>query len=106
MNNGNGGSSLVILALPLLLLAWMFWSANRRTKRMRQFNSALDVGDEVVTSSGIYGTIRHLDDVSAHIEVAEGMILRFDRRAVAMKQADVTPPINRSQADDSSAPGQ
>ncbi|HET6668526.1 MAG TPA: preprotein translocase subunit YajC, partial [Intrasporangium sp.] len=64
MNNGNGGSSLVILALPLLLLAWMFWSANRRTKRMRQFNSALDVGDEVVTSSGIYGTIRHLDDVS------------------------------------------
>ena len=78
--------------LKLLLLAWMFWSANRRTKRMREFNSALDVGDEVVTSSGIFGTIRHLDDVSAHIEVAEGMILRFDRRAVAMKQADVTQP--------------
>ncbi|HKX68385.1 MAG TPA: preprotein translocase subunit YajC [Intrasporangium sp.] len=105
--NNNGGSSLIILALPLLLLAWMFWSANRRTKRMRDFNSALDVGDEVVTSSGIFGTIRHLDDVSAHIEVAEGMILRFDRRAVAMKQADVTPPpINRAQTDDSSAPGQ
>jgi preprotein translocase subunit YajC len=104
--NNNGGSSLIILALPLLLLAWMFWSANRRTKRMRDFNSSLGIGDEVVTSSGIYGTIRHLDDVSAHIEVAEGMILRFDRRAVAMKQADVTPPINRAQTDDSSAPGQ
>ena len=106
MNNGNGGSSLVILALPLLLLAWMFWSANRRTKRTREFNSSLDIGDEVVTSSGIFGTIRHLDDVSAHIEVAEGMILRFDRRAVAMTQADVTPPTNRAQTDDSSAPGQ
>ena len=105
MNNGNGGSSLVILALPLLLLAWMFWSANRRTKRTREFNSSLDIGDEVVTSSGIFGTIRHLDDVSAHIEVADGMILRFDRRAVAMKQADVTPPTNRAQTDDSSAPG-
>ena len=39
---------------------------------------ALDVKDEVVTTSGIYGTIRHLDDVNAHIEVAEGMIPRFD----------------------------
>ena len=105
--NNNGGSSLIILALPLLLLAWMFWSANRRTRQMRQFNSALNVGDEVVTSSGIYGTIRHLDDASAHLEVAEGTILRFDRRAVAMKQADVTQPgIDRAQTDDSSAPGQ
>ena len=105
--NNNGGSSLIILALPLLLLGWMFWSANRRTRQMRQFHSSLNVGDDVVTSSGIYGTIRHLDDSSAHIEVAEGMILRFDRRAVAMKQADVTPsPIDRAQTDDSSAPGQ
>jgi preprotein translocase subunit YajC len=106
MDNGNG-SSLFILALPLLLLAWMFWSANRRQKQMRQFSSSLNVGDQVVTSSGIFGTIRHLDDVSAHLEVAEGMIMRFDRRAVAMKQTDVTPaPPGRTATDDSSAPGQ
>ncbi|ADU48366.1 preprotein translocase subunit YajC [Intrasporangium calvum] len=107
MDNGNGANSLIILALPLLLLGWMFWSANRRTKQMRQFNSSLNVGDQVVTSSGIFGTIRHLDDISAHLEVADGLIMRFDRRAVAMKQADVTAPQPaRPQSDDSSEPGQ
>lgn len=87
-SNGNGYSSLIILLLPLLLLAWMFWSANRRQKQMRDFNSSLNVGDSVITSSGLYGTIKHLDDQSAYLEVAEGMTLRFDRRAVAMKQSD------------------
>ncbi|MDV3223212.1 MAG: preprotein translocase subunit YajC [Intrasporangium sp.] len=107
MDNGNEYSSLIILALPLLLLAWMFWSANRRTRQMRQFNASLSVGDQVVTSSGIFGTIRHLDDVSAHLEVADGMILRFDRRAVAMKQSDVAAPqTGRAPSDGTSEPGQ
>jgi len=88
MSNSNGTSSLIILALPLLLLGWMFWSSNRRQKQMREFHSSLNVGDHVVTSSGIFGTIRHLDDASAHVEVAEGVILRMDRRALAMKQPE------------------
>lgn len=87
-SNGNGYSSLIILLLPLLLLAWMFWSANRRQKQMREFTTSLSVGDQVITSSGLYGTITHLDDQSAYLQVAEGMIVRFDRRAVAMKQPD------------------
>ena len=85
-SNGNGYSSLIILLLPLALLAWMFWSANRRQKQLRDFNSSLSVGDAVVTSSGLYGTITRLDDESAYLEVADGMTLRFDRRAVASKQ--------------------
>jgi preprotein translocase subunit YajC len=87
-SNGNGYSSLIILVLPLLLLAWMFWSANRRQKQLREFTTSLHVGDPVITSSGLYGTITHLDDQSAYLQVAEGMTLRFDRRAVAMKQPD------------------
>lgn len=86
--NTNGTFSLLIFALPLLLLGWLFFSQNKRMKQMREFSSALNVGDRVVTSSGIYGTIKHLDDSSAWLEVSEGTTIRFDRRAVAMKQAD------------------
>ncbi|HET7398210.1 MAG TPA: preprotein translocase subunit YajC [Intrasporangium sp.] len=85
---GGGASSLLFLALPLLLLAWMFWSANRRQKQMRAFTSSISVGDAVITSSGLYGVVRRLDDESAWLEVAEGTTLRFDRRALAMKQPD------------------
>jgi preprotein translocase subunit YajC len=79
---------LLIFALPLLLLGWLFFSQNKRMKQMRDFSSALNVGDAVVTSSGIFGTIKHLDDSSAWLEIAEGTTVRFDRRAIAMKQAD------------------
>jgi len=86
--NNNGALSLLIFALPLLLLGWLFFSQNKRMRQMRDFSSALNVGDAVVTSSGIFGTIKHLDDSSAWLEIAEGTTVRFDRRAIAMKQAD------------------
>lgn len=86
--SSGGMSSLLILALPILLLVWMFWTTSKRQKAMRNFSSSLSLGEEVITSAGIYGTIRHLDDQSAWVEVAEGVTLRIDRRAIAMKQAD------------------
>jgi preprotein translocase subunit YajC len=86
--NSNGAFSLLIFALPLLLLGWLFWTQNKRMRQMREFSSALNVGDEVITSSGIFGTIRHLDDSTAWLEIAEGTTIRVDRRALAMKQAD------------------
>lgn len=86
--NTNGTFSLLIFALPLLLLGWLFFTQNKRMRQMREFSSALNVGDRVITSSGVYGTIKHLDDSSAWLEVSEGTTIRFDRRAVAMKQAD------------------
>jgi preprotein translocase subunit YajC len=86
--NSNGAFSLLIFALPLALLGWLFYSQNKRMRQVREFSSALNIGDPVVTSSGLYGTIRHLDDTSAWLEVAEGTTLRFDRRAIAMKQSD------------------
>ncbi|KRB45406.1 preprotein translocase subunit YajC [Terrabacter sp. Root181] len=96
--NNNGALSLLIFALPLLLLGWLFFSQNKRMKQMREFSSSLDVGDEVVTSSGMFGTVKHLDDSSAWLEIAEGTTVRFDRRAVAMKQTDTA-------AADAAAPG-
>jgi preprotein translocase subunit YajC len=88
--NNNGTFSLLIFALPLLLLGWLFWNQNKRMKQMRNFSSSLTIGDEVVTSSGIYGAVTRLDDSTVWLEIAEGTTVRFDRRAVAMKQADTT----------------
>ena len=86
--NTNGGFSLLIFALPLLLLGWLFFTQNKRMKQMRNFSSSLNVGDRIVTSSGIYGTVKHLDEASAWLEIAEGTTIRVDRRAIAMKQTD------------------
>jgi preprotein translocase subunit YajC len=40
----------------------------------------------VVLTSGIYGTIVALDDVAVTLEVAPGVQVRVDRRAVGLTQ--------------------
>ena len=104
--NSNGGFSLLIFALPLLLLGWLFYTQNKRMKQVREFSAALNIGDQVITSSGLFGTVKHLDDTSAWLEVAEGTTLRFDRRAIAMKQSDAqVGSAGPADADADEAPG-
>jgi len=102
--NNNGGFSLLIFALPLLLLGWLFWTQNKRMKQMRNFSSSLDVGDRIVTSSGIYGVVTHLDDSTAWLEIAEGTTIRVDRRAIAMKQSDTAAADGTPEASATDAP--
>ena len=84
--NPNYGQ-LLILALPLLLIVFMMVSQRRRQREVVDFQSQLDVGQEVVTTSGLFGTITQLDDTSVHLEVAPGVVVRYDRRAIGSKAA-------------------
>lgn len=82
MNSGAGLGNLLLLALPLLLLGFLVLSQRRRSREMRAVQASLAVGEEVMTSSGMYGVIASLDDEIATLEVADGVKVRFDRRAV------------------------
>jgi len=48
----------------------------------------LAVGDEVCTTSGLYGRVTALDASSATLEISPGVNVRYDRRAIGIK---VTP---------------
>jgi preprotein translocase subunit YajC len=55
-------------------------------KRVREQQSLVretEVGDEVMTSSGIYGIVTELEDDTLLIEVAEGIEVRMARGAIA-----------------------
>jgi preprotein translocase subunit YajC len=78
-------SQLLILALPLLLIVFMMVSQRKRQRQVVDFQSQLDVGQEVVTTSGLFGTITQIDDRSVHLEVAPGVVVRYDRRAIGSK---------------------
>jgi len=79
----SGSSSLLIFALPVLLIGWMFITQRRRQKAAQSLQSSLAVGDEITTTSGLFGTITALEDKVATVEVSPGVNLRFDRRAIA-----------------------
>src|SRR4051794_37088422 len=90
----NGGSSiagLLIFALPVLLIVFMVFSQRRRQREVQSLQSTLAVGDEVCTTSGLYGTITTLDDSTATLEVSPGVTVRFDRRAIGTKTVPSSP---------------
>jgi preprotein translocase subunit YajC len=54
----------------------------RRQKKVQQFLEGLKVGDRVVTTGGIYGSITKLNDKSIQLQVADKVRIEIARAAV------------------------
>jgi preprotein translocase subunit YajC len=81
------------IILPLLLLAMYFLVIRPQQQRIRAQQalvSALEEGDEVVSSAGIYGRILELNDETAILEVADGVELKIARGAIARRLEPAT----------------
>lgn len=91
-SGGQSSSGMILLLLPLALLAVMFWVSRRRQKQFQEAQREISVGDEVTTTSGLFGRLVAMDDQVATLEVAQGVQLRFDRRAIVPRSlvADVS----------------
>lgn len=104
-SSSGGSGSLLIFAPFLLLIGWMFYSQRRRTKASQALQSSLGVGDEVTTTSGLFGRITALDDKVASLEVSPGVSIRFNRRAIAgpAPTASVSPTTSASSESETDA---
>jgi len=82
---------LIVLIAPILGI-WLLFirPAQRRSQETAQLVAHLQVGQDVITTSGVYGTITGLDDESVLLAVAPGVEVRFDRRAIGrVRQTDL-----------------
>jgi preprotein translocase subunit YajC len=83
----------LVTFLPLILIGVVFYfllirPQQRRARAQRELIQSVDVGDEVVTIGGIFGTVRAVDDDAITLEVAPGTQLRFVRSAIARKLSE------------------
>jgi preprotein translocase subunit YajC len=99
MNGGSSASSLLIFLLPVALIIFMVFSQRRRQREVQNLQAGLAVGDEVCTTSGLFGRITALDDAAVTLEVSPGVQVRFDRRAIGTK----TPPATPTNATDTTS---
>src|SRR5580704_19513283 len=73
---GGGALGGMVLFLPLVLLVfYMFYSQQRRTKKWQGMLDQLKTGDKVTTSGGLRGTIMALKDDSIHLRVPPNNLL-------------------------------
>jgi preprotein translocase subunit YajC len=93
------GGSLFTALLPLLVLGAVFYflllRPNRaRTRQQQAILDSLEVGDEVMTASGLFGTLKEIDEDegTVTVEIAPGMEVRMLRRAIAQRLTEGEEP--------------
>ena len=92
------------LAFGLLLVAFYVLIVRPQRRQMqahRALVASLEVGDEIITSGGVYGTIRSMDEGVLDVEITNGVIVRVARGAVASRTPD---PAEEPAGDDSAPP--
>ncbi len=91
----SSGGSLLSLLFPLVLIGGVFYFLLLRPNRQRQRQqqsllASLQVGDEVMTAGGIFGTLKQIDeeDDTVTVEIAPGTDVRMLRRAISQRLVD------------------
>ena len=82
-----GAPSALVQLLPFALVLAIFYfiillPMKRRQQKVADFLSSLKVGDQVVTSGGIYGTITRVGDQAVQIQIAERVRVDVSRNAI------------------------
>lgn len=91
--------------LALLITFGLMWvllilPQQRRMRQHQEVIASLQVGDEVVTAGGVYGTITSVDEDTLAVEVAPGVVLRVLRNAVSQR---IGPPEDDDVADEAAS---
>ncbi len=79
--------------LPFALILAIFYfiilmPMRKRQKKVTEFRDALKVGDKVITTSGIYGSITKLNDRSVQLQIADKVWVEMSRASVGGYQGE------------------
>ena len=95
-----------LVYFALLAVVFFFLIVRPQRRQMaarRQLIAAVDVGDDVITAGGIYGTVLEIDGEVLKLEVADGVVLTLAREAIARRRGDEPDESVETAADDTPA---
>lgn len=81
--SSGGGFFFIIIIAFLLLWLIVVRPQRKRQSQQRAMINELQVGDDVLTAGGIYGTVTRIEEDEVTVEIAPGTEVRVARRAIA-----------------------
>ena len=100
-SSGGGGAIIqlgILLLIPFAMYFFMIRPQRRRMREQQELQRSIQVGDEVITTSGVYGIITGEDgDSRFWLEIDDDVQIRIARAAISGKAS----PDEDSDADDS-----
>lgn len=83
---GGGGMMSTIIMFGAIFAIFYFMiirPQQKRAKEREKLLSAVEKGDKVVLSSGLYGTVAGLEEKTVLIDVGNNVKMKFERSAIA-----------------------
>jgi preprotein translocase subunit YajC len=110
-SSGGGGAIiqlLILLLIPFAMYFFMIRPQRRRMREQQELQRSIQVGDEVITTSGVYGIITGEDgDSRFWLEIDDDVQIRIARAAISGKasldddaEADADDTISANADDD------
>ncbi|HEX7740341.1 MAG TPA: preprotein translocase subunit YajC [Marmoricola sp.] len=82
----------IFAAIVLVFWAVIMRPARNQQRAMRDVQRSVEVGDDVIISAGIFGTVRSVDDAKVELEIAPGTVVTVARQVV-VRRADESPDV-------------
>lgn len=90
-NSGSGGAIIqlgILLLIPFAMYFFMIRPQRRRMRETQELQRSIQVGDEVITTSGVYGIITGEDgDSRFWLEIDDDVQIRIARAAISGKSS-------------------
>ena len=77
-------SFLIVMVLLLVVMYVLMIRPQRQRQQAQQtMIDSAGVGDDILTTGGIYGTITEIEDDDVVVEIADGLTVHMTRRGIA-----------------------
>ncbi|SEG05137.1 preprotein translocase subunit YajC [Parabacteroides chinchillae] len=79
---------LMMVVVVAIFYFFMIRPQQKKQKEIQKAREALQTGDKVITSGGIYGKIKEIGDIYMLIEIADGVRIRVDKTSIFASSED------------------
>jgi preprotein translocase subunit YajC len=82
--SGLGGYNSIIMIVLLFGVMYLFMirPQQKKQKEVQKMRAGLQVGDRVITSGGVYGKLKEINDTTFTVEIAENIRIKIDKASV------------------------
>ncbi|MHB1973722.1 MAG: preprotein translocase subunit YajC [Acidimicrobiales bacterium] len=93
------GSPVFLILIVVMVGVYLLWLRPQRKRQQAQMRERqqAEVGDEVVTSAGIYGKVVAIDGDRVSVEIAPGTTIEIAKRAMGQR---IDPVVDDEPTDD------
>ena len=94
------GGFLILIVILAAVWALFVLPTRRRQRSHSAMQDSVDVGDEIITAGGLHGTVKELGESEVRLEIADGVVVTLDRRAMAAVAREIEVEVEPNGEDD------